>query len=167
MIGRPPVPAALRFWAKVNKTASCWLWTGHRDRDGYGTFRDVRHVRAHRWSWEQANGPIPRGLVLCHRCDTPSCVNPDHLFIGTIADNNRDMVAKGRQARGAATKPWARVRGEQHPHAVLNAEKVVAIRARLTRGDVASSVARDFGVTSQSVRLIGLRKSWRHIPWQG
>lgn len=74
----------------------CWLWLGPT-ANGYGVFNDQgRRVRAHRAAYEQANGPIPDGMVICHKCDTPSCVNPDHLFCGTQRDNVRDMAVKGR-----------------------------------------------------------------------
>ncbi len=86
-----------RFWAKVEKTETCWLWTGRLDKLGYGDIRaHGRRQRAHRVSWQFAHGAIPDGMFVCHRCDTPPCVNPAHLFVGSAADNNRDMAAKGR-----------------------------------------------------------------------
>lgn len=90
-----------RFWPKVQKTDTCWLWTASLNDRGYGQFKVLpgqghAPMKAHRFSWELHFGPIPAGLVVCHRCDVPSCVNPAHLFIGTQGDNLRDMSAKGR-----------------------------------------------------------------------
>lgn len=97
-----------RFWSKVDCSGgpdSCWLFCGDVRADGYGQIslpRDAsRKVKAHRLSWELANGAIPAGFLVLHRCDVPRCVNPRHLFIGTAADNMADMSAKGR-VRGAA-----------------------------------------------------------------
>jgi hypothetical protein len=102
-------PLSVRFWAKVEKTDGCWLWRGARHHTGYGVIGvDRRQRRAHRVAYEMAHGPIPAGAVVCHSCDTPPCVNPSHLFVGTVADNNRDMMAKGRARLG-----W---RYERKPH---------------------------------------------------
>lgn len=93
-------PLTERFWRKVDKSAGpegCWPWTGSRHGFGYGFVSAGGKRRgAHRVSWELANGPIPDGLSVCHRCDNPPCVNPAHLFLGTVGDNTRDMMAKGR-----------------------------------------------------------------------
>ena len=92
------------FWAKVDKTDTCWLWTGGKDTGGYGALRvkaprlSNKKVRASRYSWELHNGPIPEGLWVLHTCDVRHCVNPAHLWLGTRQDNVDDMKAKGRQA---------------------------------------------------------------------
>lgn len=101
-------PPEVRFWAKVNKTDGCWLWTGATHRQGTGKTHGVfswsgKQSTAHRFSWELHFGPIPEGLNVLHNCpngDEPHCVNPAHLWLGTLADNNRDMFAKGRGAVG-------------------------------------------------------------------
>src|SRR5688572_5586831 len=87
-----------RFWSKVDKTTTCWLWVGTRHYKGYGDFAPSgqKKVKAHRYSWELHKGKIPNGMQVLHRCDNPPCVNPDHLFIGTNRDNVSDAIAKGR-----------------------------------------------------------------------
>ena len=94
--------AAARFWTKVEKTEGCWLWRGALSRKGYGSFRAdaIGGRQSHRVAWELTHGPIPDGLFVLHRCDTPRCVNPAHLWLGTAADNSRDMALKGRAASG-------------------------------------------------------------------
>lgn len=89
---------AERFWAKVEKGDGCWLWTASVNRRGYGKFklRSYVQVSAPRVAWMLTNGEVPDGMFVCHTCDNPLCVNPSHLWIGTCADNNRDMMEKGR-----------------------------------------------------------------------
>lgn len=86
-----------RFFENVNKTNSCWIWIGSKTSDGYGTFGYARIIYyAHRFSYEFHNGKIPKGMFVCHKCDNPSCVNPEHLWVGTHSDNMKDASKKGR-----------------------------------------------------------------------
>ncbi len=143
-----------RFWTKGGKTATCWDWTGLRSHAGYGHFRFRGGIRrAHRVAWELTRGPIPDGLCVLHSCDNPSCVRPDHLFLGTNADNIRDKTVKGRAAKG-----------EINGNAKLTAEQVRAIRSdkRLER-----EIAADFGIVRSHVRAIKAREKWAHLAEAG
>lgn len=101
-MSRPHTPLEQRFWPKVDKRGAdeCWLWLGARIPKGYGRILgSSKPVYAHRASWEIANDQsVPTGLVVMHSCDNPPCVNPAHLSVGTAGDNNRDAIAKGRNA---------------------------------------------------------------------
>lgn len=130
--------------------SGCWLWTGAATK-GYGIItHGGRITKAHRVSYELHRGPIPPGLFVCHRCDNPGCVNPDHLFLGTIADNNADKMAKGRQRCGEATNL-----------AKLTAAQVLEIRAsNLPRLKIAAT----FGISRSCVQQIRRRSLWKHLP---
>ena len=98
------IPLGERFWAKVNKTETCWLWTGGKRPFGYGfIWYEGRNLSVHRLSFEMHHGPIPEGMVVCHRCDVPSCLNPDHLFLGSQSVNVTDCVQKNRHAEARRT----------------------------------------------------------------
>jgi hypothetical protein len=148
-----------RFWSHVRKTESCWLWTSTKNKSGHGTFRfapDETMKKAHRVSWELANGPIPLGMVVCHNCpsgDNPACVNPAHMFLGDQAENVRDCVRKGRIPLGA-----------KRASSKLTAEIVTRIRALAREGRSSASLAREFGVATATARAIVLRLKWRSVP---
>ena len=145
-----------RFWAKVAKTKSCWLWTGAvLLSGGYGAFHlgaRCQVARAHRVSWEIANGPIPTGAHLLHRCDVPACVNPKHLRLGTNAENIHDKVMRARQPRG-----------ESHGNARLTEAKVRAIRGARASGDSQYTVAMAFGVSRSTISAIDLGRLWSYL----
>lgn len=146
-----------RFWRKIQKTDGCWLWIGSRGPSGYGLFGVATDSgrwatnRAHRFSWEIHNGPIPPGMCVCHHCDNPPCVRPDHLFLGTHKDNSDDMIRKGRGAFG-----------EKHPRAILDWETVRRIR-REYDGTLTGRVelANRFGVTERAINSIVRGFIWK------
>lgn len=151
-----------RFWKYVDKgphPGGCWLWTGRTAPYGYGSLRrGMKLIRAHRLSWEIHNGPVPADLCVLHRCDTPSCVNPAHLFLGTQADNMADMEAKGRTRNGA---PYY---GEAHSQAKLTEAAVRDIRAKYATGRYSQrELAAEYEVTHTVIGDIVLRRSWKHI----
>lgn len=141
-----------RFEAKVQRTDTCWLWTARKNADGYGEIIvDGRKDRAHRVSYRLFIGEIPAGLKVLHSCDTPACVNPAHLSVGTDLDNTHDKQARGRVSR---------LKGESNPRAKLTAEQVRAIRSD-ERTLVA--IAADYGVSFSMISQIKRRESWREI----
>lgn len=160
-----PFTAAQRletFYLRIEKMPTgCWEWRGALDRKGYGnwTWRDVSSSprRAHRCAWELLRGPIPGGLHVLHRCDNPPCCNPDHLFLGTISDNAKDSVAKGRWGERK------RRLGEANNKAKLTKESVLRIRFLAAQGQSYTSIAKLFGVTDVQVSNIARRKQWKHI----
>lgn len=156
-----------RFWAKVNKTDGCWLWTGCTVRGGYGQFSTNKHlISAHRYSYALHSGPIPDQLNVCHRCDNPACVRPDHLFLGTQAENIADKVAKSRQAKGSThgtkVKPERVARGTRQGTSKLTDDQVRAIRALRPHLTV-RALALQFGVSSSTIQDIVTWQIWKHI----
>lgn len=99
-----------RFWEKVEKTESCWLWKGNSNKFGYGVFWIGKPIFSHRYSWIVANvQEIPQNMFVLHRCDIPACVNPKHLFLGTKNDNMQDMIRKGRQKHPSMKGKWIKL----------------------------------------------------------
>ncbi len=160
-----------RFWQKVDRRddTECWLWTGGMYHDGYGRFSPYHreNVRAHRYAYAVAFGEIPEGAVICHKCDTPACVNPSHLFAGSVRDNARDMRQKGRSAtgerNGVYTQPDRHARGEQSHHAKLTAADVLAIRTASAQGTRPQAIAGMYGVSSGAIYHILNGKTWKHV----
>lgn len=143
-----------RFWSKVDKTDECWTWTASVDWSGYGLFGKVdgQVRRTHRLAFAEENGPIPDGMCVLHRCDTPACVRPSHLFLGTRADNMRDRQAKGRQARG-----------ERHSRALLTERQVTVARKMREQGCTVRDLAVLAGVAPETMSALLVRRSWSHV----
>lgn len=144
-----------RFMDKVREepNTGCWLWRGSLLPGGYGCFVDNRKKKiAHRLSWALFRGEIPDGYRVCHKCDIRNCVNPDHLFLGTQADNIRDMVQKNRHQFG-----------EKHSAAKLNSSQVVQIRELLATGATQRKIAELFGVCNSTISQIHSGKVWKSV----
>ena len=128
----------------------CWLWNANAMPSGYGMIWDGGRTKgAHRVSYELYKGEIPEGLHVLHRCDVPGCVNPDHLFLGTHAENMRDRNEKGRA-----------VRGEKHGQAKLTKKDIRDIREDVRSQEV---IAVDYGICQAMVSAIKLKKKWAHV----
>jgi hypothetical protein len=146
-----------RFWAKVNKSAECWAWSGaHNGRYGNVSVCNVR-FSAHRFSYLAAKGGIPPGMIVRHACDNSMCVNPAHLVLGTDADNMADKMRRGRW-RGGKTI------GAAHPNTKLSPEKVRAIRDLWATGKYEQrQLAALFGVAHGTISSILYGRSWKHV----
>lgn len=153
-----------RFWSRVNRDGpthptlgtKCWDWTGYKGHAlGYGRLglsNPRRNVWTHRASWELANGHIPEKTCVLHRCDRGCCVNPEHLFLGSLADNIHDMQSKGRHGFG-----------ETHSQSKLTDDAVRSIRARAYATDTIAALAREFQVARATIRRVAQRKMWQHV----
>jgi HNH endonuclease len=169
--GRPPsltpecldvknIFARLLIGRHIDAATGCWNWQRCRNSAGYGVMklggRQGWIDRVHRLSFALHKGPVGPGDCVLHRCDNPPCFNPDHLFLGTKADNTKDMMAKGR----SRTRPLV---GEQSTNAILTERGVLDILARLKTGERESYLAREFGVTQSAIHLIRKKKNWKHL----
>lgn len=143
-----------RFFLYTRKKDGCWDWVGYRDPNGYGRLNvNGRPVLGSRISYMLHYGDIPKGGVVCHKCDNPQCVNPEHLFLGTQADNVADMHAKGRARKRA-------LKGEAH-----HAAKVTEVIVREVRGRIepTSYLADLYGLSRTTIDDIRKRRSWAHV----
>ena len=165
-----PDSLIVRFWSKVARRLGCWEWQAGVSTKGYGKFSvsPGHDIGAHRFMYQLLYGPIPNGLYVCHHCDNPRCVRPDHLFLGTNSDNILDGVRKGRAATGDRSGPRLyperMIRGEQHHSAKLTATDIVSIRAQAAQGIRPARIAKAFNVAHSSIAKILYGRSWRHIP---
>lgn len=173
-----------RFFEKVfiGSEKDCWLWLAYTI-NGYGRFRlRGKQCYAHRVAWVIANGEIPDEKLVCHKCDTPPCVNPTHLFVGTHVNNTQDALDKGRMAvgvrngsytcperrprgdrNGSRTHPESMPRGENHTSAKLNEMNIFSIRSRYSQGETITEISKDFDVSIQQIFRIVRRRLWKHI----
>jgi hypothetical protein len=149
-------PIEQRFWEKVDVRGpdECWEWTACTSK-GYGDFWSDHHTKAHQYSWVLHRGLIPLGMLVCHTCDNPLCVNPKHLFLGTNSDNIQDCARKGR-----LNSPL----GERHKNHKLTSENVREIRNLYATGEYTGfDLAAKFGVTFQHIFKIVHYQEWKHI----
>lgn len=140
--------------SKPDEETGCWNWNRDVGHDGYGRYYPSRRTKAaHRGAWEAINGPIPTGAYICHHCDNRRCVNPEHLFLGTCAENLRDMVAKGRSARGV-----------RNHNAKLTELAVAMIKSCLDAKTMTQrALASRYGVTGPAIGAIARGLTWRHV----
>jgi predicted XRE-type DNA-binding protein len=148
-----------RFWSKVNKTTTCWLWTGGKNNKGYGLFGINRKTHlSHRVSYELLHDlELTPDVCVCHSCDTPLCINPFHLFAGTNQDNINDKVSKGRQQC---------LKGELHGASILTNAIVQNIKQDLksdTTHGSGKKIAEKYGISRSTVSDIKKGKTWSHI----
>lgn len=167
-----------RFLSKVNKDGStpihvknlgkCWEWRASKS-GSYGQFSlKGRPIKAHRFSWAAFRGEMPIGLCVLHKCDNKICVNPDHLFLGSHAENSADMILKGRQAsgikNGSRTKPERLKRGELNTAAKITGCIVKEIRERYSKGGTSyPKLAKIFGLVQAQIGNIVKKRNWKHV----
>lgn len=149
------IPDVMAHYSIPEPNSGCLLWMGPKEQQGYGALSFKRKVlKTHRIAWELANGPIPAGMCVCHKCDNRLCVEPTHLWLGTQADNQADKIAKGRQARNR------HIRGEAVSTARLTDAQVLAIRSDTRKQRV---IADDFGIDQSHVSKLRSGQRWGHI----
>lgn len=142
-----------RFWRKVDTSADCWVWTGKLTKFGYIRIRRSKKLfLAHRWIWSLIHGDIPHGMKICHHCDNRSCVRPEHLFLGTQAENIADMIAKRRH-----------LMGEKRHSSKLIEEDIRQIRLLKTTGLSNDKIAVRFGVSTPTIWSIVNGRKWKHV----
>ncbi len=171
---------AARLYRYIRFNGSCWDFNGTIKNDGYPRIKvGKRPVSAHRASYYLHKGLIPEGMLVCHKCDNPKCINPLHLFLGTVRDNTIDALNKGRLETGAkgfkefrkrvtageATLSYTGNPGEKNPQSKLTEADVVHIRTLHSAGiETYGTLAERFAVTRTCIAFVCQRRSWNHIP---
>lgn len=144
-----------RLWDRTDRNTDCWMWQGGKDRKGYGLISvNGKMMRAHRLAWELTYGSIPHGLCVCHHCDHPACINPEHLFVGTNLENMQDKVRKGHPNGGI-------VYGERNGASKLTSLQVEEIRHLHTTGISDRKLAVLFCIGKSQVNRIVNNLNWR------
>lgn len=150
-----------RFNSKVKKIESgCWIFIGCKNPKGYGVFQANGTIFSHRFAWIVKNGAIPKGLLVCHTCDNPPCVNPDHLWLGTPKQNTQDMVKKDRP-RGAKNPR----KGEQNGMSVISYIQAMDIARLIELGHRSTDISRNLNISIHIVNDIRSRKSWKFLAF--
>jgi hypothetical protein len=148
--------------AVKDSETGCWNWIGSDNGHGYSRFWDGKKTQyAHRFSYTAHHGPIPDGLNVCHSCDNRRCVNPDHLWLGTAADNVHDAMRKKRNVPPPPTKWKEQV--EPHHWARLTREQVIEIKRALAAGEKMGDIAKRYGVGRTAIEKIRLGQRWSHV----
>lgn len=166
------------FWRNVTLGDGCWPRVGAPANGGYSTLIICgKRVRAHRYSYESFVGPIPQGKLVCHKCDNPACVRPDHLFLGTHKDNSQDMIQKGRNMHvtkpetlprgdrnGTRTMPETVRKGEMIEWHVLTDASAKEIRERYWGGEIAPDLCQEFRISISAIYKCVYGFTWKHVP---
>ena len=152
-----------RFWEKVDKSGDCWEWIASKTRDGYGMFRDrtlrKNMIKSHKWSWIYYFGG-PGSLHVLHKCNNPGCVRPDHLYLGTHAQNMADIAKAGNHSNKLHPEKYY---GSKNPSAKFTEEQVLTIRKMYEEGSSLNDLVNHFNAKKATIWAIVARKNWKHI----